>query len=63
MRRPEAPAVHGFLKRTAETLPEAWSAARPEKSRLDKSKLVQAGFKPLPDWKDAVTRYLKEADI
>ena len=29
-------------------------AARPFNSRLDKSKLVKAGFKPLPDWKDAV---------
>ena len=38
-------------------------AARPENSRLDKSKLVQSGFKPLPDWKDAVARYLKEADL
>ena len=26
-------------------------ASRPENSRLDKSKLVEAGFKPLPDWK------------
>lgn len=34
-------------------------AARPFNSRLDKSKLVQAGFQPLPDWKDAVARYLK----
>ena len=38
-------------------------AARPENSRLDKSKLVEAGFKPLPDWKDAVARYLKEANL
>ena len=38
-------------------------AARPENSRLDKSKLVEAGFKPLPDWKDAVRRYLKEANL
>ena len=38
-------------------------AARPGNSRLDKSKLVQAGFKPLPDWKDAVSRYLKEAGL
>lgn len=38
-------------------------AARPENSRLDKSKLVEAGFTPLPDWKDAVRRYLKEAAI
>ncbi len=33
-------------------------AARPSNSRLDKSKLVKAGFTPLPDWKDAVKRYL-----
>lgn len=38
-------------------------AARPENSRLDKSKLVAAGFKPLPDWKDAVRRYLAEAKL
>ncbi len=38
-------------------------AARPENSRLDKSKLVEAGFKPLPTWQDAVGRYLKEAKI
>ncbi len=35
-------------------------AARPSNSRLDKSKLVLNGFTPLPDWKDALTRYLKE---
>lgn len=35
-------------------------AKRPFNSRLDKSKLVKNGFKPLPDWKDAVSRYLKE---
>ena len=38
-------------------------AARPENSRLDKTKLVKAGFTPLPDWKDAVKRYLKEAEL
>lgn len=38
-------------------------AARPYNSRLDKSKLVEQGFKPLPDWKDAVARFLKEVDI
>lgn len=38
-------------------------AARPENSRLDKSKLVEAGFQPLPAWQDAVSRYLKEADL
>ena len=38
-------------------------AARPFNSRLDKSKLVESGFVPLPDWKDAVRRYLMEADL
>lgn len=38
-------------------------AARPENSRLDKSKLVEAGFTPLPTWQDAVSRYLKEANL
>ncbi len=38
-------------------------AARPFNSRLDKSKLVKAGFTPLPTWQDAVSRYLKEAQI
>lgn len=33
-------------------------AARPFNSRLDKSKLTEAGFTPLPDWKDALQRYL-----
>ncbi|MBR6400027.1 MAG: dTDP-4-dehydrorhamnose reductase [Firmicutes bacterium] len=37
-------------------------AARPFNSRLDKSKLVQNGFRPLPDWKDALGRYLKEIE-
>jgi len=35
-------------------------AKRPKNSRLDKSKLVEAGFKPLPDWKDAVVRYINQ---
>ncbi len=35
-------------------------AARPFNSRLDKSKLVEAGFTPLPTWQDAVSRYLQE---
>ena len=34
-------------------------AARPFNSRLDKKKLVENGFEPLPEWKDAVGRYLK----
>ena len=38
-------------------------AARPFNSRLEKRKLIEAGFTPLPDWKDAVCRYLKEAEL
>lgn len=38
-------------------------AARPFNSRLDKSKLMEAGFAPLPDWRDAVKRYLEEAKL
>lgn len=38
-------------------------AARPMNSRLDKSKLIEAGFRPLPIWQDAVSRYLKEAQL
>ncbi len=38
-------------------------AARPFNSRLDKSKLAEAGFEPLPTWQDAVARYLKEAEL
>lgn len=37
-------------------------AARPYNSRLDKSKLVDAGFQPLPSWQDALARYLKEIE-
>lgn len=33
-------------------------ARRPFNSRLDKQKLVEMGFQPLPDWKDALARYL-----
>ena len=38
-------------------------AARPFNSRLEKSKLVDSGFTPLPDWKDAVRRFLAEAEL
>ena len=38
-------------------------AARPFNSRLDKRKLIEAGFTPLPDWRDAVRRYLEEARL
>ena len=35
-------------------------AARPFNSRLDKRKLTENGFTPLPVWQDAVKRYLQE---
>ena len=34
-------------------------AKRPFNSRLDKSKLVENGFTPLPTWQDAVKRFLE----
>ena len=37
-------------------------AARPFNSRLDKRKLIEAGFAPLPAWQDALRRYLKEIE-
>ena len=37
-------------------------AARPFNSRLDKSKLLENGFRPLPAWQDALARYLKEIE-
>ena len=38
-------------------------AARPFNSRLDKSKLVEEGFTPLPTWQDAVHRYLQAIEF
>lgn len=38
----------------------ASKAVRPFNSRMDKSKLIEYGFTPLPDWKDALKRYLKD---
>ena len=37
-------------------------AARPYNSRLEKKKLVENGFEPLPTWQDALARYLKEIE-
>ena len=37
-------------------------AKRPFNSRLDKSKLTDNGFEPLPTWQDALSRYLKEIE-
>ena len=38
-------------------------AKRPFNSRLDKSKLIESGFDSLPQWKDALHRYLQELNI
>lgn len=38
-------------------------AQRPFNSRLDKSKLISKNFNPLPEWKDALARYLKEIEV
>jgi dTDP-4-dehydrorhamnose reductase len=38
-------------------------AVRPLNSRLDKSSLDKAGFSKLPDWKDALRRYLKKIGV
>lgn len=37
-------------------------ATRPFNSRLDRSKLTENGFQPLPTWQDALSRYLKEIE-
>ena len=34
-------------------------AKRPFNSRLDKAKLIENGFTPLPDWQEALKRYLE----
>lgn len=41
----------------------ASKAARPSNSRLDKSKLIENGFTPLPTWQDAVKRYIEELEF
>lgn len=38
-------------------------AMRPFNSRLDNSKLEASGFKPLPEWQDALQRYLRELGV
>lgn len=37
-------------------------AKRPMNSRLSKQKLIDNGFAPLPDWQDALGRFLKETE-
>lgn len=38
-------------------------AKRPKNSRLSKDKLGKEGFDLLPEWENAVTRYLNELDL
>jgi len=38
-------------------------AKRPSNSRMNKEKLISNGFKPLPTWQDALSRYLKEVEV
>ena len=37
-------------------------AERPRNSRLNKNRLTENGFSPLPDWREALSRYLKERE-
>ena len=56
----------GYLTKVVPVTTEEYGlskAARPFNSRLDKHKLVEAGFTPLPTWQDALCRYLKEANL
>lgn len=58
--------IFRFAKRDVEVIPVTSleygysKALRPHNSRLDKSKLRENGFTPLPDWDDALERYIKE---
>ena len=55
-----------FSKLSGEQTTEEYGvskAARPFNSRLDKSKLAENGFTPLPTWQDALGRYLKEIEF
>lgn len=38
-------------------------AARPFNSRLDRGKIAENGFEPLPSWQDALGRYLREIEF
>ena len=41
----------------------ASKAVRPFNSRLNRNKLSESGFTPLPDWQDALRRYLNEIEF
>ena len=55
----EYDAAHLTVKPVTTAEYGASKAARPFNSRLDKSKLTEQGFTPLPTWQDALTRYLQ----
>ena len=59
----EYDAAHLTVKPVTTAEYGASKAARPFNSRLDKKKLVENGFTPLPAWQDALGRYLKELDF
>ncbi len=55
----------GYATRVQGVTTEEYGASRakrPLNSRLDKSKLLENGFEPLPPWQDALSRYLKQID-
>ncbi len=55
-------ALAGIKTRVVKVTTEEYGlskAKRPFNSRLDRSGIVANGFEPLPDWRDALKRYLK----
>lgn len=63
MGHPEYDAQHLTLTPVSTSEYGLSKARRPFNSRLDKSKLAREGFRMLPDWKDALSRYLKETEF
>ena len=61
--------IYRQMEMTTEVIPVTTAeyglnkARRPFNSRLDKSKLSANGFERLPDWKDALSRYLIESGL
>jgi dTDP-4-dehydrorhamnose reductase len=61
--RPEYDAQHLTVKPVTTEEYGASKAKRPFNSRLDKSKLAENGFEPLPTWQDALHRYIREIEF
>ncbi len=61
--RPEYDADHTAVKPVTTEEYGVSKAKRPFNSRLDKSKLPEAGFTPLPSWQDALHRYVREIEF